>query len=277
MTDIEDQPALNDSSDASGSRQTVWTCHLPAQFRDVIPEAPPPAPTQPPAPPLLHCIILHVFDSFHTAFNTFGIAREYRHRPSHDPNSFLSLEELSNKHSYTSIIELPKNLASPPLPPWPCKSMMVWRLMSWMLSHSQQKSAAEVTHLARTALTVEDFYPDDLIGFDTHTELKRFDASEKELDPDSPFCQDSWTQSSITISVLMHKQNPVGNGADFTITDFFHRNLMAVVWAAFADSGSKWFHFTPFKQIWRSPSTGKEQRIYDELYMYFRFMDQSSR
>ena len=31
-------------------------------------------------------------------------------------------------------------------------------------------------------------------------------------------------------------------------------------------AAAKWFHFTPFKHIWKSPVTGQEQRLYDELY-----------
>ena len=265
-TDPEGLPASSGGPDTSGSLRPVRTRRLPARFRDVIPEAPPPAHIEPPPPPLLPRIILHVFDTFRTAFNPFGIAREYRHRPSCDPDSFLSLEELSNKCSHTSIVELPKDFACPPLPPWPWGSMTIWRLMNWMFSSGQQKSAAEVTRLASTVLTAEDFCPDDLVGFNAYTELRRFDASENELNPNSPFHHDGWTQSSITISVPTREWNPAGNGADFPVTGFFHRNLTAVVRAAFSDSGSKWFHFTPFRRIWRSPTTGKEQRIYDELY-----------
>ena len=119
--------------------------------------------------------------------------------------------------------------------------------MNWMLSGSQQKSAAEVTHLANMVLVADDFCPEDLCSFDAHAELKCFDTLEKELDADCTFCNDGWLESSITISVPTHKQNSAENGADFTILGFFHQKLMAVVRTTFSDSQSKWFHFTPFK------------------------------
>ncbi|KAF8119910.1 hypothetical protein EV363DRAFT_1157368, partial [Boletus edulis] len=81
--------------EAGPSQRPARTRRLPARFRDVLPEPPLPVPAQPP-PVVILRVILHVFDSFRTAFNTFGIAREYRHRPTYDPDSFLTLEELSN-------------------------------------------------------------------------------------------------------------------------------------------------------------------------------------
>ena len=70
---------------------------LPARFRDILPT--PPVPVLPMAaepPSMIRRVILHIFDSFRTHFNRFGIAREYRHCPSHDPNAFLSAKDLSN-------------------------------------------------------------------------------------------------------------------------------------------------------------------------------------
>ncbi|KIM59155.1 hypothetical protein SCLCIDRAFT_27457 [Scleroderma citrinum Foug A] len=45
-----------------------------------------------------------------------------------------------------------------------------------------------------------------------------------------------------------------------------YRSLTSVIWTAFSEPISKWFHFTPFKCIWRSVS-GREQRVFDELYL----------
>ena len=43
------------------------------------------------------------------------------------------------------------------------------------------------------------------------------------------------------------------------------RSLTAVIKTAFSKPISKWFHLTPFKHIWKSPS-GQEQHVFDELY-----------
>ena len=80
--------------------------HLPTRFRDVAPEPllPVSATTEDatlvqsdnsaPQSTLPH-VILHVFDTIRTSFNHFGIACDYRHRPSHDPDSFVSVDQLS--------------------------------------------------------------------------------------------------------------------------------------------------------------------------------------
>ena len=260
-------PALdNQDPETAGSCRPVRTRRMPARFRDVLPEPALPVPADPALLPLIPRVVLHVFDSFRTTFNIFGIAREYRHRPSQDPDAFLTLDELSNQPSTVNEQEVAPAFPIPPVPPWPWKSMSVWRLMGWMLSGSNQKSAAEVSRLANTVITAEDFCPTDLIGFNASTELKHFDDSENDMHPENPFRKDGWLESSVTISVPTRDKNPAGNGQDFTIPNFFHRNLTAVVRAAFSHPSSKLFHFTPFKRIWKRPSSGVEERIYDELY-----------
>ena len=45
-----------------------------------------------------------------------------------------------------------------------------------------------------------------------------------------------------------------------------YRPLTSVIKTVFSEPLSKFFHLTPFKHIWRSPS-GHDQCLYDELYM----------
>jgi hypothetical protein len=113
---------------------------LPLRYRDELPEAPlPVAQDQPTSRPTR--VILHVFDSICTCFNKFGIARQYRHRPSYDPDAIVSADELSNICPTESHIsdhriqdgEVPSGDSSRP-PPWPWQNMSVWRLMSWMVT-----------------------------------------------------------------------------------------------------------------------------------------------
>ena len=94
----------------------------------------------------------------------------------------------------------------------------------------------------------------------------RFDRSESALDESNPLQQDGWKESSVDILIPTQECNPDGNGRQFTIKGLFHRPLTAVIRAVFAGEAAKLFHLTPFKRIWRSPTTGQEQRLYDELY-----------
>jgi len=262
-----------------GSRP-VRTRRLPARFMDILPEPSLPTTDFEPVSPVsqsesqtrpalpLPRVILHVFDTFCTAFNRFGIARQYRHRPSYDPDAFVSIDQLSNVHNSEPndpSVFVPPTSLTPPSPPWPWKNMSIWKLMTWMLTGSGRKSEAEITRLAET-LQSDDFDRCDLQGFNAHTEMRHFDDLESSLDERDPFRQDGWKESSVNILIPTHEWNPSGNGQQFTIEGLFHRSLTDVIRAVFAEQAAKWFHLTLFKRIWRSAVSGKAQRLYDELY-----------
>ena len=111
---------------------------LPARFRDQLPEPPVSTDVPPTTASMVRCVFLHVFNSFRTGLNSFGIAREYRHRPTHDPDQFVSQGDLAFR---------PPLAASPAdrAPSWPWANMTIWWLMTWAMTGSRQKSATEVT------------------------------------------------------------------------------------------------------------------------------------
>ena len=250
--------------------------HLPVRFCDILPT--PPVPVPPMAAEqlsIIRWVILHVFNSFRTHFNLFGIAHEYRHRPSHDLDAFLSAKDLSNfTHSALEQLahdpavrqECPSPLRDNHAPPWPWANMSIWWLMNWRLTGSVQKSSAEVNHLVREVIQAEDFNVLELDGFNAHTETSHLDAAERALPEDDPFGTDQWKTTNVKISVPTREKNPKGNGRAFCVEGLRYRLLTSVVQAVFAEASSKLFHLTPFKCMWRLPLTGNEQRIYDELY-----------
>ena len=149
--------------------------------------------------------------------------------------------------------------------------MSTWKLMSWQLTGSDQKSSAETTRLVHDVLLADDFELEDLLGFNAETAIKKMDKSEAALAPSSPSADarewDGWkTEVDVDIKVPSHEKCTEGNGRTFTVHGLAYRPLVPVIRAAFTDTLSKWFHFTPFKHIWKSPVMGKEQRLYDELY-----------
>ena len=114
--------------------------HLPARFHDLLPTPLVPVlPTAVEQPSIIRQVILHVFDSFRTQFNLWGIAREYRHCPSHDPDAFLSTKDLSNftrsalkqvGHDPSARQEGPSPLRDNHAPPWPWANMLIWQVMN---------------------------------------------------------------------------------------------------------------------------------------------------
>lgn len=135
-------------------------------------------------PSVLGRVILHVFDSLKTTYNVFGIAREYRHRPSYDPDSFVSVNDLSSMPASRELNSTAEELpgcgdhyghSGIRAPPWPWSNMSIWRLMSWKLSGSNQKSNAETTRLVHEVLQAPDFNLEDLAAFDASKESRKFE------------------------------------------------------------------------------------------------------
>ncbi|KAF9492668.1 hypothetical protein BDN71DRAFT_1509246 [Pleurotus eryngii] len=83
---------------ASGCRMHINFGKLPLRFRDTLPQTAPMNVTSetPPAAPQLPCILLIVRDQLATMVNTFGMWREYLHRPSFDPDQAVAQEDLAN-------------------------------------------------------------------------------------------------------------------------------------------------------------------------------------
>ena len=253
------------------------TRRLPRRYRDELPEStstevPTPTVDQPSLP---RRVILHVFDSFRTAFNTFGIARDYRHRPSYDPDSFLSISDLSNvprvsSHEFDSVaLESCEDRYGPSgdrAPPWPWANMSIWCLMSWKLTGSYQKSNEELTRLVKDVIQAPDFKIADLAEFHASTESRRLDDKGTGVaDVSGAFSHDGWKEMTLEISIPIRENQKVeGCGRSFAIPDLMYRSLVSVIRTAFSEPISRWFHFTPFKHIWKS--SGREQRVFDELY-----------
>ena len=85
---------------------------LPKRYRpDPLPEPPCPAvqPNNVGAPSLriLPRINLIVWDTFKTILNSFGIWHKYWHRPSYDPDAFVSVADLAQPHHSSHSVESP--------------------------------------------------------------------------------------------------------------------------------------------------------------------------
>ena len=245
------------------------THRLPLRYRDELPEAPPPISTSSSTtdgPSLVRRVVLHVFDSIRTGFNTFGIARDYRHRPTYDPDSFVSVQDLSvlprcpdvNTNSSNHIVSSGLHP-----PPWPWANMSISRLMSWKLMGSSQKSNDEVTRLVCKVIQAPDFKISELVDFNSTVESRRLDDINPAKKTLAIFDGDGWKEAVVEISIPTRERQ--GGGQTFSIPGLIYRPLMPVIKAAFLEPLSKFFHLTPFKRIWKSPS-GNEQRLYDELY-----------
>ncbi|KAI6117906.1 hypothetical protein EV401DRAFT_1862879, partial [Pisolithus croceorrhizus] len=238
-----------------------------ARYQDLLPE--PPCLVDPdPVPTSLPRVILHVFNSFQTGFNKFGIAHEYRHRPSYDLEHSISVHELSESTGNGSTVGSSDIQFKLPLWPWP--NMSIWRLMAWQSMGSGEKSSAETTRLVHNVLLTEDFNLEDISEFNAETATRSMDRLEATLSSDSKSIsqQDGWkTDVNVNIQVPSCEKCSEGKERVFMVCGLTYCPLISVVRAAFMEAALKQFHLTPFKHIWKSPVTGREQRLYNELYM----------
>ncbi|KAI6101868.1 hypothetical protein F5141DRAFT_1008655 [Pisolithus sp. B1] len=142
--------------------------------------------------------------------------------------------------------------------------MLIWQLMSWKLTRTNQKSNGEVMCLVHDVIQAADSKADDLTGFNASSESKRLHTRDAP-DPSGVFDHDGWKEVAPEIIAPTREKQNEGGGHTFTVPALMYRPLTSVIKAAFSEPLSKWFHFIPFKHIWKSAS-GQEQHIYDELY-----------
>ncbi|KAJ7764936.1 hypothetical protein B0H16DRAFT_1236755, partial [Mycena metata] len=184
---------------------------------DILPEGPAPIPVEPAPRPGARRVILHVADTMRSLCNRFGVFREYRHRPSYDPDALLRPEDLAN------IPPAEPGPASPetPAPPWPFRNMSIYRLMHWANSGSNSKSEIELTRLVAEVISAPDFVASDLAGFNAHRENKVLDDSGKVKPGDPPWMKDGWVETAVDIEIPSGVKNSPTQ--KFSVPGLHHR------------------------------------------------------
>ncbi|KAF9240183.1 hypothetical protein BU15DRAFT_74100 [Melanogaster broomeanus] len=239
---------------------------LPKRYQDEPPE--PLAPVEEPRPAMVRRVILHVRDTIRTAFNAFGLFREYPHRPSYDPDAFVSPDDLTYRARRPRSPDLqphvPSTSVSEQPPPWPFANMSIYRLMEWRYSGSITKSLQEINRLVRDVLLAEDFKVDDLSKFSMATQNGVLDAK---YNAATTHHSDGWRETDVHIEVPTRSSGSSGNSQTFTVTNgLIYRPLIDVIRSAFAEPIAKSFHLYPFKRLRKHSSLQTEERVYDELY-----------
>ncbi|KAN0091435.1 hypothetical protein V8E55_005001 [Tylopilus felleus] len=103
-------------------RRAIW---LPKRYCDKFPE--PPAPVAASAgdsllsQPVIRRVILHVRNTIRTTVNAFGIFHEYPHRPSYDPDAFVTPDDLTYRGCQLPkpTLPVPEETGPDQPPPWP--------------------------------------------------------------------------------------------------------------------------------------------------------------
>ena len=253
-------PATAPTEPTGRSRQVR---QAPVRFSDILPEPP-----QPILQRLLPAVYLIVTNPVETALNSFRLFRQYLFRPSHDPDALVDPADLSNIISASpSPPSEPKETSRDP--PWPFANMSVWKLMHWMNTGSNSKSEGEVNRLVNDVLNAPDFRTQDLHHFNARRENARLDAVDK-----ASILEDNFRSASIAIDVPTGEPRNSSTARTYSVPGLRYRKLLNVIKAAFQDPLSQQFHFTPFSLMHQLTVTGKDQRVYGELYNSDAFINE---
>ncbi|KAJ7640945.1 hypothetical protein B0H17DRAFT_1148855 [Mycena rosella] len=116
--------------------------------------------------------------------NTFGLWRSYLHRPTYDPDSLVSLDDLSNQFAQR---QNPTQSTQPPATtsaaPPSTANYSTSRLMRWFNNGTTTKSQGELNSLVHDVLLDPKFDVEELAKFDAGRANKQVDADAKTAFP----------------------------------------------------------------------------------------------
>ncbi|KAJ7151509.1 hypothetical protein C8R46DRAFT_1229045 [Mycena filopes] len=268
-----DPPPEPETGRGKRTKRLTW------KLLQLLPDPPAPAPeleitgpdddaTPPPEPTAF------VWESIKSALNNFGLYREYLRVPTHDPDSILSLDDLSDvpKAPQPTVGPLGLSTAAPlqvnpppgseSNPYYPFPNSTAWGITNWMWGGSPLKSIEEGVKLV-DFLKSDKFNPADLECFNLVKETERLDKSMKL----GGTVRDGWSEITVDIMVPDGKPHTAASPVPlFTVPGLFLRPLSEVIKSAIRDPSSKHFHFTPFKQFHQPRPDVPPSRVYDEIY-----------
>jgi hypothetical protein len=122
-----------------------------------------------------------------------------------------------------------------------------------------------VNRLVKEVLTAPDFRSADLADFTVCQGNKTLDeAYIKSSNNDTPFLSDDWQEIYVDIEIPVPRKNATPKM--FRVPGLQRRSITKVIKSTWESVASRDFHLTPFKRIHIHPTTGKETRLYDEVY-----------
>jgi Plavaka transposase len=206
---------------------------------------------------------------FRSPKNTFSLYRQYKAKtlPQHDPEEAVDIDDLSNiPRNQPHQVQL-TNLSQESYHPYP--NYNSFRLGDWYWNHGTQKSQANFRELI-DIVGDTSFQSSDV----RHT---RWDSINNELASDNPDVWEwldegaCWTQTSVEISVPFHRKTKCPGLQTYTISDFYHRNIVSVIRERLTNNFH--FHFDPYELYWQVGESHPPIRVHGEIYTSASFVE----
>lgn len=287
---MPEEGPLDDSHVSIAQRRPRREIKIPSKYPDVLPQAQPALPpiiepiiSTPPAPPPTslpepqptrpESVTQRECRVFKTTSNVFGLFRQYHaeNLPTHDPEEYVHLEDLCNEIIPADSSPQP-DISTPhatPFYPYPNSSSL--RLGDWYWNHGAQKTQADFKELMHI---VGD--PEFLSANVRNTKwdvinkvLGSDEVDEEWLDEDA-----GWLKDSVTINVPFHQRMAHPGIQSYTIPDFYHRSIVAILKEKLSDPvHHQHFHYEPYKLYWEPRGDGHPVRVHGEMYSSDAFIE----
>jgi hypothetical protein len=281
---MDEEQNLRDEGPLAERRQRR-AIRLPLRYRDVPPE--PPAALSPPSSAVSDVsannfpvqLSVNPTSGFvqpqaqlqrilQSPRNIFGLFRQYRgvDFPSHDPEEYVTSDELSDIRCITS--SLPDETAYSPYP-----NQSSFALGEWYWCHGVQKSKESFKDLVRI-ITDPKFQTSDIqdTSWD-HIDRQLGGDPEKEAEwidePDA-----GWDRTSVTILVPFPRSAANPGTREYTVPNFYHRSIVSILRERLTSSSDfPHFHLAPYKLFWQPGNMPEPVQVHGELYNSQAFLE----
>jgi len=202
-------------------------------------------------------VVLVVRNHFQTPANTFGLWKDYLYRPSYDPDTFVSAEDLYCPHYSVVIISDTDRTAEPLL----YTNETTQHVLEWQNTGSSTKSNEEVTHLVCEVLLHPKFQLEHLLNFNAMHENQKADAAKKQSP--SRFLT---TFQCTDIRIDVPSGNKLVSPRTFSIPSLYYQKITTLIKESFESPIFRMFHLSPFKLFRQHPHHEASERVYSEMY-----------
>ncbi|KIM59251.1 hypothetical protein SCLCIDRAFT_27508 [Scleroderma citrinum Foug A] len=278
----------NDSRSLAERHSRHMSRRLPARYRDILPQPPPPPMAAPGLlPPLAEQqvslsptsrdsalgsrLLPRTLRFFTTLANSFGLSRWYygNRFPTHDAEDTTTLQHLTLT---LSVVDDHDSAGRDSALFYPYLNRLSYLLGDWYWNGGIQKSKESFRNLIKIVGNPE-FWPGDVNTTRWDFINAQLRAGAEENGPGQSFEGASWTKTAVTIKVPFHKRTAKPGVYNYHVGDMYHRTLISVIREKLANlRHDELFHYQPYNLLWQRGGSPAPINVHGELYTSQAFL-----